>query len=74
MNLKCPNLLTIFDLKTNDAGDSFVVMEYVAGPSLASVLKQYPERHAGGRGPPTGSRGWSRAWPISTTTASSTAT
>src|SRR5271168_1933730 len=42
MNLKCPNLLTIFDLKTNDAGDNFVVMEYVAGPSLASVLKQYP--------------------------------
>src|SRR5271155_1137682 len=42
MNLKCPNLLTIFDLKSNDAGDTFVVMEYVAGPSLASVLKQYP--------------------------------
>ncbi len=42
MNLKCPNLLTIFDLKTSDAGDTFVVMEYVAGPSLASVLKQYP--------------------------------
>jgi hypothetical protein len=41
MNLKCPNLLTIFDLKTNDAGDPFVVMEYVAGPSLASVLKQH---------------------------------
>jgi eukaryotic-like serine/threonine-protein kinase len=42
MNLKCPNLLTIFDLKSNDAGDTFVIMEYVAGPSLASVLKQYP--------------------------------
>ena len=42
MNLKCPNLLTIFDLKTSDAGDTFVVMEYVAGPSLANVLKQYP--------------------------------
>src|SRR5271156_1126809 len=42
MNLKCPNLLTIFDLKSNDSGDTFVVMEYVAGPSLASVLKQYP--------------------------------
>lgn len=43
MNLKCPNLLTIFDLKANDAGDSFVIMEYVAGPSLATVLRQYPE-------------------------------
>jgi hypothetical protein len=42
MNLKCPNLLTIFDLKTTDAGDTFVVMEFVAGPSLASVLKQHP--------------------------------
>jgi eukaryotic-like serine/threonine-protein kinase len=42
MNLKCPNLLTIFDLKTSDDEDTFVVMEYVAGPSLASVLKQYP--------------------------------
>ena len=43
MNLKCPNLLTIYDLKSNDSGDNFVVMEYVAGPSLASVLKEYPE-------------------------------
>jgi len=42
MNLKCPNLLSIFDMKTSDADDTFVVMEYVAGPSLASVLKQYP--------------------------------
>src|SRR5690606_35090413 len=42
MNLKCPNLLTIFDLKTNDAGDSFVIMEYVAGPSLAKVLHENP--------------------------------
>ena len=42
MNLKCPNLLTIFDLKANDAGDTFVVMEYVAGPSLASVLSSTP--------------------------------
>jgi serine/threonine protein kinase len=38
MNLKCPNLLTIFDMKTSDSGDTFVVMEYVAGPSLASVF------------------------------------
>jgi len=43
MNLKCPNLLAIYDLKSNDCGDNFVVMEYVSGPSLATVLKQYPE-------------------------------
>ncbi len=29
-------------MKTSDSGDAFVVMEYVAGPSLASVLRQYP--------------------------------
>ena len=43
MNLKHPNLLTIFDLKTNDDGDAFVVMEYVAGPSLANVLRDNPK-------------------------------
>ena len=42
MNLKCPNLLAIHDLKSNDAGDTFVVMEYVAGPSLANVLARHP--------------------------------
>ncbi len=42
MNLKCPNLLSIFDMKTTEEGDAFVVMEYVAGPSLATVLKQHP--------------------------------
>jgi eukaryotic-like serine/threonine-protein kinase len=42
MNLKCPNLITIYDLKTNDDGDTFVVMEYVAGPNLASILAQHP--------------------------------
>src|SRR5690242_18106691 len=42
MNLKCPNLLTVYDLKSNDAGEPFVVMEYVAGPSLANVLARHP--------------------------------
>ncbi|SIO56192.1 Serine/threonine protein kinase [Singulisphaera sp. GP187] len=53
MNLKCPNLLTIHDLKSNDAGDSFVIMEYVAGPSLANVLAQYPNGM-----PPAEVRAW----------------
>ena len=43
MNLKCPNLLAIHDIKANDSGDTFVIMEYVAGPSLSSVLAQYPD-------------------------------
>ncbi len=42
MNLKCPNLLSIFDLRSNDAGETFVVMEYVAGPSLENVLARHP--------------------------------
>src|SRR6476659_9649838 len=42
MNLKCPNLLTIHDLKSSDSGDAFVIMEYVAGPSLANVLAKHP--------------------------------
>jgi len=42
MNLKCPNLLAIHDLKANDAGEAFVIMEYVAGPSLANVLANHP--------------------------------
>jgi serine/threonine protein kinase len=43
MNLKSPHLITVFDLKTNEAGDTFVVMEYVAGPSLATILQSYPK-------------------------------
>ena len=42
MNLKCPNLIAIHDLRTTDDGDTFVIMEYVAGPSLANVLANYP--------------------------------
>jgi len=43
MNLKCPNLLAIHDIKANETGDTFVIMEYVAGPSLVNVLAQYPD-------------------------------
>ena len=43
MNLKCPNLLAIHDIKTNESGDTFVIMEFVAGPSLAAVLESYPD-------------------------------
>ena len=55
MNLKSPNLLSIYDLRTTDAGETFVVMEYVAGPSLANVLKDHPQGM-----PPTEVRAWLR--------------
>ena len=42
MNLKSPHLVTIFDVKYNDKGKPFVIMEFVSGPSLADLLKEAP--------------------------------
>lgn len=42
MNLKSPHLVTIFDVKHNDEDKPFVIMEYVAGPSLKDLLEQSP--------------------------------
>ncbi len=42
MNLKSPHLVTIFDVKYNDKGRPFVIMEYVSGPSLADIVKDSP--------------------------------
>jgi serine/threonine protein kinase len=42
MNLKHPNLVTLYDLRTNDAGEQWVVMEYVAGKSLSQLLEEQP--------------------------------
>ena len=42
MNLKSPHLVTIFDVRHNDQGKPFVIMEYVSGPSLADLLKESP--------------------------------
>ena len=47
MNLKNPHLVTIFDVKYNDKGRPFVIMEYVAGVSLRDLLDESP----GGLGP-----------------------
>ncbi len=38
MNLKSPYLITIYDVKRNAAGDPFVIMEYVSGPSLRELM------------------------------------
>src|SRR5512135_916068 len=40
MNLKSPHLVTIFDVRYNNQGRPFVIMEYVAGPSLRDLLDQ----------------------------------
>jgi hypothetical protein len=42
LNLKHPNLLSLFDVKQDELGDSWVVMEYVAGDSLEAVLERHP--------------------------------
>lgn len=42
LNLKHPNLVTIFDVKTDAEGDTWVVMEYVSGASLEDVLNAFP--------------------------------
>ena len=43
MNLKCPNLLAIHDIKANDTGDTFVIMEYVAGPEPLQRPRPVPD-------------------------------
>lgn len=40
MNLKHPNLVTLYDLRTNDVGEHWVVMEFVSGKSLSDVLEE----------------------------------
>src|SRR6266849_5947869 len=42
LNLKHPNLVALFDLKTDNHGDHWVVMEYIAGESLSTVLSRHP--------------------------------
>ncbi len=42
MNLKSPHLVTIFDIRFNDGGDPFVLMEYVGGPSLRQIIDEAP--------------------------------
>ncbi len=42
INLKHPNLVHLFDLRTDARGDSWVVMEYVFGESLAHVINKHP--------------------------------
>jgi hypothetical protein len=44
LNLKHPNLVALYDLRTDAHGDHWVVMEYVAGEPLSIVL----QRHANG--------------------------
>ncbi len=42
MNLKHPNLMTIFDIKTDADGDHWVILEYMSGKTLEQVLEEHP--------------------------------
>ena len=39
LNLKHVNLISLWDIRSNDYGESWVVMEYVPGPSLRDVVE-----------------------------------
>jgi len=43
LNLKSPHLLQIHDVRTNQRGEHFIIMEYVAGPSLRKTLDDHPD-------------------------------
>ncbi|MGC4005640.1 MAG: serine/threonine-protein kinase [Pirellulales bacterium] len=42
LNLKHPNLLSVFDIKQDDQGDSWIVMEHIAGENLEQVIARHP--------------------------------
>ncbi len=42
LNLKHPNLLSLYDIRYDEAGEGWVVMEYVTGESLVDVIERNP--------------------------------
>lgn len=42
LNLKHPHLVHLYDLKKDDRGDYWLVMEYIRGETLHSVLRKHP--------------------------------
>lgn len=43
LNLKHPHLLVLYDVKQDDLGDSWVVMEFVSGECLDEVVARHPD-------------------------------
>ena len=43
LNLKHPNLLSLYDIRQDDAGDTWVVMEYMSGKCLEAELADHPQ-------------------------------
>lgn len=42
LNLKHANLVHLYDIRTDPKGDRWLVMEYVAGESLSTILARHP--------------------------------
>ncbi|WP_197524887.1 serine/threonine-protein kinase [Botrimarina hoheduenensis] len=42
LNLKHPNLISLYDIRTDAAGDEWVVMEFVPGESLEQAIQRHP--------------------------------
>ncbi len=42
LNLKHPNLIGLFDIRTDEMGDQWVIMEYVSGESLEDIIERHP--------------------------------
>ncbi len=43
LNLSHPHLVDLYDIRDDARGDTWVVMEYVSGPSLEDVLREHPQ-------------------------------
>ena len=43
LNLKHPNLLSLYDIRRDQSGDTWVVMEYMSGRSLESEMADHPQ-------------------------------
>ena len=43
LNLKHANLVHLYDLRTDERGDHWLVMEYVEGDSLRTILDRHPQ-------------------------------
>src|SRR5437868_5832301 len=43
LNLKHPNLVSLYDIRTDAQGDHWVVMEYIGGDPLSVVLSRHPQ-------------------------------
>ncbi|QGJ71998.1 Serine/threonine protein kinase [Planctomycetales bacterium 10988] len=43
LNLRSPDLVELYDIRSTSSGETWVVMEYMPGPTLQTVLDSYPK-------------------------------